>query len=351
MDTPTAKKHINTLTASRGIAALIVVIYHFGREIYPFNEAERFFNGSSITVSYFFVLSGFVMSWMYLEREVGYVDFVKRRAVRILPFYYLAIVLSILLLGYYYLSADVPMEQEIGTKLLLNLTLTQAYFINYPLSINPTGWSLSVEMFFYLLFPFLLKIQKSKRSLFSLIVVIIYVGTQILHHYQLRAGAPLTEQQHNFTFYFPLFHLNEFLVGMAGATLLPKVKKSGIRIPIILTLAAIISAIIFRPRGLDYFNGLLAPLFLLLILGMSVKDKGWINNRVMVYVGEMTYGIYILQFPVNSIFQQYNSRYFHLPATAAFYTYLAVLFLITVIAYYLVEKPLRNIMLHRKVTK
>lgn len=202
-------------------------------------------------------------------------------------------------------------------------------------------------MFFYLIFPVLLKFQQKKEIAFSWIVVAFFVVSQIFHFWQLHALASSPEPQYSFAYYFPLFHLNEFLVGMLGATLLPKAIKAGIKLPVFVIAIVIALVMNYRASGISLHNGLMAPLFLLLILGLAIKDNGWMKSRVLVFVGDMSYGVYILQFPVHSLFRYFNDLYFHLANATFFYVYLVTLFLVTVIAHYTVEKPLRKVLLRR----
>jgi peptidoglycan/LPS O-acetylase OafA/YrhL len=342
------RNRINSLTATRGVAALAVVVFHCGCEIFPFNKLEHLFRNGNLAVSYFFVLSGFVMCWTYHHRPIKYLDFLKRRAARIFPLYFFSLALSILLPLYYYLGYSIPLEEQFPLKLLLNTLFLQGYFPAFALSLNPAAWSLSVELFFYLLFPFLLYILEKKRKLFFICATLFFIVSQLITQYLLFYTIHKTPFDHNLIFYHPVFHLNEFLSGMLGAVLLMKIGTGGRKIPIIPVLALILIVIFYCPQSGSLHNGLLAPFFLLFMFAVSLKDPAWMKYRLFIFLGEISYGIYILQFPVHTIMELFNRKYFHFSETMFFYAYLFILLMITIIAHYLVDRPLRKIILHHK---
>ena len=86
------------LTFTRFFAAISIVIFHFGKNISPFNDStiKVLFSQAHIGVSYFFLLSGFIMILAYKEKgEIEFIDYIKRRFARIYPVYGLAILLLI----------------------------------------------------------------------------------------------------------------------------------------------------------------------------------------------------------------------------------------------------------------
>jgi peptidoglycan/LPS O-acetylase OafA/YrhL len=87
------KQQINSLTASRAIAALLVYIFHFGRDIFPFNHFLSNLSRGNIAVSYFYTLSGFVLYISHINKHEKYSHFLLKRVARIAPAYVLALVL------------------------------------------------------------------------------------------------------------------------------------------------------------------------------------------------------------------------------------------------------------------
>lgn len=87
---------IEQLTFTRFIAAIAIVIFHFGKESYLFNSdyVSFIFRQAHLGVSYFFILSGFVMIIAYgNKKNINFIEYIKNRLARIYPVYLLAIVL------------------------------------------------------------------------------------------------------------------------------------------------------------------------------------------------------------------------------------------------------------------
>jgi peptidoglycan/LPS O-acetylase OafA/YrhL len=150
---------IEQLTFTRFLAAISIVIFHYGKESSLFNNenVSFMFEQANVGVSYFFILSGFVMIIAYIDKEnIDFFEYVKNRLARIYPVYFLAIIL-ILVIRFF---AGVNL-----VDLILNALMLQAWVPEKALTINFPGWSLSVELFFYILFPFLFNFFYKIKSL------------------------------------------------------------------------------------------------------------------------------------------------------------------------------------------
>ena len=196
------------LTVTRFIAALSVVFFHGGRELALVRYFPMLAAGPT-AVGYFFVLSGFVMAFVYYRPNVPF-DFRSywlARFSRIYPVYILSFALTCL----YYLNILAKVKPP---KIWANIFLYQAWIPDYALSFNIAAWSLSVEAFFYLLLPTLL-LWAMRRPVKQVIwfCVGFWVLSQLIHSFLTSRFMPGME---NFLAYFPLFHLNSFLLGLAG---------------------------------------------------------------------------------------------------------------------------------------
>jgi peptidoglycan/LPS O-acetylase OafA/YrhL len=153
---------IPVLTTLRFPAAFAIVLYHF----LPYTTCPSWvWGGFSEGVSFFYVLSGFILYYNYLDMtDRGF--FWVARLSRIWPVHLVTCLMALLLL---------PWENLLGhaswqITLPANLLLVQAWlpFKGSTLSFNGVSWSLSVEGFFYLCFPWLLGLLKRRRSSFVL---------------------------------------------------------------------------------------------------------------------------------------------------------------------------------------
>lgn len=155
-----ARERLPSLTGLRFWAALLVVLYHLGREYRPLPWISPLTWYGRDGVTFFFVLSGFVLAWSYAGAGVPARVFYRRRLARIWPLHLLATGLAVavsLALG-----AAVPLR-----GVLLSLPLLQAWDRGTATAGNPAAWSLSAEAWFYLLLPLLLPVllRRSDRAL------------------------------------------------------------------------------------------------------------------------------------------------------------------------------------------
>jgi len=332
------KFKVDSLTSTRAFAAILVVIHHFGRDVFPFKKFPNFFGNGNLAVSYFFVLSGFVLYNVYLDKDISYKDFVIKRVARIVPVYYLALLLFISLpIFLHQLPAD------FAKQLSFHILFLQAYIPGYALTLNAPAWTLSVEMFFYFLFPALLLFQKKNSGLFLLSLIGLFICSQAVHLWYSTHRSLLSEDNIDLVYFNPLIHINQFMIGMAGGAIYNNTKdKVHYRWMPVFWMFILYALIIFRPENLSYQTGLIAPFFMLFIISIAKNDPPVLNARPLVLLGEISYGIYILQVPVFSVLGYINSKYFQLRWGYFFYTAFLLLILTSLLSYFLIEKPLRR---------
>ena len=149
--------------------------------------------------------------------------------------------------------------------------------------------------------------------------------------------------------YFPLLHLNEFLIGMcAGLTYLKGINKKAL----LFFFGSLIFLFFYLPLIPEYntihHDGLLAPIFALLILGASKLKTIILSSKPLIKLGNTSYGIYILQFPIYLIiYKLYNDLniFNFLGEEGRFYIYLMILILISYLSSITFEKWMKNIFL------
>lgn len=145
---------INPLTSLRFIFAMMV----FGAHCYvidSFFDAHIFKEGF-VGVSFFFVLSGFIIAYNYQEKlQTGQTSkrrFWVARIARVYPLHWLTLFGAAIAGGYVVTSGGMDYLKHF----LASLTLTNAYIprADYFFSFNSPSWSLCCEQLFYFLFPF-----------------------------------------------------------------------------------------------------------------------------------------------------------------------------------------------------
>jgi len=354
---------LNQITFTRFIAALSVVFFHYGQTVFPANIHFLFENltAGPIAVGYFYVLSGFIMAIAYYQTDKNKQHGINKkkywvaRFARIYPVYLLALLLIV--------AAKFKTLGEQWETLPLHLLLLQSWFPSYPITLNTPGWSLSVEAFFYLLFPFLLLwIYKSGTKIIIPLCLVLWLATQIILMSALNSDvyAPKT-YLHDFIYYNPIMHLSSFIMGILVGTHFkqnqstPALKKNTLWLS--LSFVLIFLLIWGRPHlevllnyKLAYTNGLLAPAFLLFIVLLG-KNKGLISkvfsHAWLILLGEASYSLYILQKPIHGLYDKIITPRLSLSETTHFYIFLITLIIVSILSYHFLEKPTRKVIRSR----
>jgi peptidoglycan/LPS O-acetylase OafA/YrhL len=141
-------RRLDSLTSLRGLAALAVALFHATLAFAPggvLAHATRLF---PIMVSFFFMLSGFVLSWNW-DAGRPLFSFWRDRAARILPIYLLTWLLAVASLSWLRWAPSTA-------EMLASLVLVQAWVPgnDFAVAVNVPAWSLSCEAAFYACLPF-----------------------------------------------------------------------------------------------------------------------------------------------------------------------------------------------------
>lgn len=191
------------IDALRGLAILGVIINHAARDIEVLHFLGKDVHLSSWVytlseqgargVQLFFVISAFTLCLSHERRrdeKNPFLNFVIRRFFRIAPLFYTAFF-------FYTLMPVLRMKKDLPSvgHIMSTLTFTNGwnpYWINAANAIVPGGWSVAVEMMFYLLFPYLFSKVKSIKQVLSLTAITL-VASQLLF-FRLKSNPLITEQ-------------------------------------------------------------------------------------------------------------------------------------------------------------
>ncbi len=170
---------INVLTSLRFIFAMMV----FGAHCYVIDRFFdiHFFKEGFVGVSFFFVLSGFIIAYNYQqklkENKIDRKSFWIARFARVYPLHWLTLLVAAILGNYVVASG----KMDWLAHFLASLTLTNAYIpkADYFFSFNSPSWSLCSEQLFYFCFPFLIPLAKNYKRLlyvFFVMALIVVIG-------------------------------------------------------------------------------------------------------------------------------------------------------------------------------
>jgi peptidoglycan/LPS O-acetylase OafA/YrhL len=317
---------LRPLTSIRFLFALLVVLFHGhqgtlkqgGFDHWPLFIQAIVAHGY-VGVSFFFVLSGFILAYSYsgkLHDTNDGVQFWGARFARIYPAYLVAFGIM-LPIGIY--SALINGDRGFALVTAgLQLTLMQSWVPYAALQWNLPAWSLSVEAFFYALFPFLfLKTQRLSAGTLFGIAALAYLVSQIGAFVGWRYGPSLSDEINGwlrlpelsddarklFFMYYPPFRLPEFVFGVALGTVFARsapVSAATRRAVILVGCVGFLGFVMIGahlPREL-ITNGLLMPFLILVLVGLAYSPSRLFNNRLFVQLGDASYSLYLLHIPL-----------------------------------------------------
>jgi peptidoglycan/LPS O-acetylase OafA/YrhL len=340
-------KRIDQLTFTRFVAALAVVLFHTGS--FPFNQFpwRQLFASGQIAVTYFFVLSGFVLTLAYFQpgREFHWRDYLRSRFSRIYPVYLLSFLVTCL----YYLDIMAKVDSK---KILANLFLLQAWVPSYTVSFNYVSWSLSVEAFLYVVFPFLIPFL-GRVPLRSLIIgSAVFWGLSTL----LLSALYVQMMPDGFAFlhYFPLFHLGSFVMGVVAGVWYLHSKHEVIsprtNMGLLVACLLVLGLSLMYGRTVPILNtieiNLLAPLFTLLIVALALDSSRLsqiLGHPALVTLGEASYALYIINIPVRWFGERLLGNSTSPLWMAVFpYAFIILVILLSILIYRKFEIPARD---------
>ncbi|MBC8156322.1 MAG: acyltransferase [Bacteroidetes bacterium] len=351
---------VEHLTFTRFVAAVLVVIFHLGgSSLDPDSIAGSLLGVGNSAVSYFFALSGFILVISSvrdgrLPARLPRATFWRNRFARIYPLYLVALGLTIVFGA---LTGSDLAEKLTAGPVVASALLVQAWWPEFAMQLNYPGWSLSVETLFYGLFPLLYALvvrQHTKTVLLAAgLCWALSLGIHIALIDTMHASPANQHVLHDLALYFPLLHLNTFLIGIVTGLVLVRHRARLIQhhqwltATFVTVLAGSFWIVLGHLPILQYHHdGLFAPLFALFILWLSIQENGftrWLSRPIPVRLGEISYGIYLLQVPVGMVTFHLNYYFLHWPVEAYVPVYIGILMITSEIGYRHIEQPARRL--------
>jgi peptidoglycan/LPS O-acetylase OafA/YrhL len=312
----TARVDLPSLTGLRFIAAMMVFFFHItlanspvppNGPINPFadrglaNGLEWLFSKSGyVGVSFFFVLSGFVLTWSSRPGELMRA-FWRRRALKIFPSHLVMFALAMILFA----SAITPPSAWLPNIFLLHSLFPQP---DIYVSVNPPAWTLCSELLFYLLFPLLIKpirrIVENRLWLWAAGMVAGMVAVALITEYLIPASpkspiTPVSVTQFWFGYIFPPPRLFEFVLGMLLARIVLAGKGRWIGIASAASLVVVGYTIALAAPFVYGFNvATIVPICAVILALASADTQGvrtGLQGKTAKWLGEISFGFYICQ--------------------------------------------------------
>ncbi|MEV7245324.1 MULTISPECIES: acyltransferase [unclassified Streptomyces] len=347
---PAARPALPSLTGLRWVAALLVFGLHVNNFGYFGGEAGRIvlwgFGAGATGVSFFFVLSGFVLTWSARPHDRA-PAFWRRRIARVYPVH--LVTLGIALLMAYALPHQ---PRPTSGQALSNLLLVHSWWRPWWQTLNPVSWSLACEAFFYAAFPllFLLLRRLGARGATVLgvlsAVAVLVLARADAHHW--------TEQA---LYSMPAARLPEFVLGAVAARLVLLGRWRGPGLEASLALAVI--GYFLVPQVTPGYSATVCTIagFALLIPAAAVADLHGLpslwRRRRLVRLGELSFAFYMIHLLVLRAGTQLLGTKPHFGLLAGL-AVTAVAFSVSLalswVLYEAVERPARRLLLRRRRT-
>jgi len=343
-----------SLTGLRWVAAFGVFAYHVRNLGYFDGNAQSTLSavvGSGDTgVSLFFMLSGFVLAWS--DRTDGEragplraaLHFWYRRAARIWPLHLVA-VLAAIVVG----ATLMPSIRTTSpAALVANVLLVNAWHAPWWQAGNPVSWSLACEAFFYLTFPFLIRLLRRAHpavlaALAVLAAVLVLVAPVLVPHLP---GSPVPAS-------WPPARFPEFLLGVLTAALVRSGAWRGPRltVPVLLTVAGLLAADLHPTSGFA-LTGCTVVGFSLLLPALARADaegrSTGLSSPLLVQLGSRSFAFYLVHLLTIDVVLRFRPQGTVGGVTSAILTLLALVVALAVatVLHDAVEVPARRLLLH-----
>jgi peptidoglycan/LPS O-acetylase OafA/YrhL len=348
--TARSARRLDSLTGMRFFAAMAVVLIHVGAQFARrpwLITAESF---GYIGVSFFFLLSGFVLTWSSTQQPAK--RFWWLRFGRIWPATTMMAIFAFTVVAG---SEQIPGRLGKAAETLL----LQAWWPDQKVYYGGNGvsWSLSAEMFFYLLFPIVI-IPLRRLSSRGLLVTAVATVAILYLLPVLAASAGMSPATYSYVFFvFPPYRFGEFLLGM----LLARGVHLGLRVPApawswcagAFGLGCIVWGLTYSTRasGVALQRPFVAlavlPCFaLMLAAGASrdVRGTWWLGSRPLLRLGEWSFALYLVHKPAFLLTNQWG--WWGAPrgvaSLVAFLVYIGLTVAVAAVLHYLVEKPIER---------
>ncbi len=369
------RRPLDALTGLRFVAAAAVFLHHLGGK---FGIEPNPYSIGALAVTFFFVLSGFILTYVYHDRLNSPTD-VRRfwftRFARIWPLHVVCLIIAICTM----FSWSAFDHRETWWKLLTNLVLLQSWIpdAGWAFSFNVVSWTISTEAFFYLLFPALC-FTDGRQFWLRAFATLGMVGTTMYIVNQFAQQSRFGQFDFEVVGHLnPLFRLPEFCIGMiAGYVFVRRISKSdplpdrnrrwtdSLHEIVCLAMIAIASWMFSQYRvsilvaqsdwGSVFLGSWLRVTWPAIPFGITIcvfaRSRGilstWLSSPLIVYLGEISYSFYMIHFLViRQVFHAVLS-YGELPGWAIAACCFAVSIGLSISLYRFVEVPAKQSLLN-----
>lgn len=300
----------------RGIAVLLVVLFHMTTKLRDNGFWQYGFSIGMSGVDIFFVISGFIMM-LISKRESNFFIFLLKRVVRIYPVYLIVATIFILM---FYSFPSISNAHNLDKKFSLLNTLTLLPIDN---NIVMVGWTLSYELFFYLVFAICMQFSIRKEFSISFAILCFFILGRLFNNDFLSNSV-----------------MFEFVLGVFSYVLYKELSFPRSAVVKFLMIFISVSWMYYSPVGIRFFD-LGIPSFIIFNSYVSLfKNAG---AGVLSTIGDASYSIYLTHLLSISAIFLIGHRFLGLNNPVILYILMLLPALVFGIIFHLfVEKPIIN---------
>ncbi len=307
------KSYLTTLTPLRGIAAIVIVVYHssFMMEQFLPPGYTNFLDNAWLWVDFFFVLSGFIIFYAYGKHfknefiKTAYFKYIGARFARIYPLLFVTTIWTYLcsvIIVHFTKQAHEYQADFMNVKALpANLLLVQSMHVYHTPTLNTPSWSLSTEWWVYMLFPFLVPFFSRLTSTGKLLATANIAALYVFIKYGLGPASfynpgPSLSVMADFGF---IRCLAGFCLGMLLYTFYQH--RTGYRILkhdwfFVVCVLGLLAAMHFEVA--DVVIVAFFPFILIAAAYNQAGVKRVLDNRILQRLGDWSFAIYMIHVPI-----------------------------------------------------
>jgi peptidoglycan/LPS O-acetylase OafA/YrhL len=323
-----------------------VLLFHVPMKL-PSVTTKPIFEDGAFGVSFFFVLSGFILAHVYKrEFALDYPSFLYKRWARIYPLHALTFIIWCCL---FWGVGGIPLDIRVNTG-IANILLLQSLFSGdaYNLGYNAVSWTISVEMFFYIFFPLL----RRPKILICFLIIDLLIALSLS---QATVDAILGAFP-SFFWFNPIARVSEFAIGIAAYEIF---KKLAFLKPAMLWLGTIFECLAIgllvvvtneRNELPDQFTVSVLSLPFALIIILFARQEGILSKFLalspFILLGEASYALYLIHHMWFRIMQDLLGN--TVKGWELLLIAISSVILISILVHYTYEKPIRALLLRKK---
>lgn len=340
-------KKFDFIDSLRGYAILGVVIRHtlMGEKNILFSSILNF---GVKGVQLFYIVSAFTLLLSYNNRKTEanpYLNFFIRRFFRIAPMFYMAIVF------YYFIGHEIGGNEMISIyNIISHFLFIHGFSPYWENTLVPGGWSVAVEVLFYLICPFLFRMITSEKKAITYYFITLIIGQILIFYFQKNQLIEDKVIWDGYLYYYFPTQMPVFFLGFLVYFLVNKSLKDWLTflgMSIFSLVLFYVVQIIFKVK-FDMLNNMLAGIALSVFVLLLSKNKlPILVNPILSFLGKISFSLYLIHFAVIDLLVKYKIEHLFVnPSLNYVYRFTVVLTVSSAISfmfYKVIELPFQKI--------